>query len=320
MAINLLLQPSSGASSDNADYTKQNVLINSKREIGRSILTDWESEVAAPSAGVGTFIREAGGVYQVQGTDENISGSPAAGINYIKTTVVGSVMTLEWVTVTTGYTYNEAFAGVYNGSGNQLLTDICYKDGTAFKRGRGNGMDFNTYILADGSVIYSGGLSTNGGDIDTGGGDINGVSISGFIDTNGGDVATSGGDLETSGGNLNTDSGGINLNGGGLNSVGGIGLLVLDPTNATLPSISGKKVDEQAFLATDTIGSVYIFLEDKAPTAGKYQCLGSYGGAPVMSVRKSGTIVYVTYGTTLTEVGFPFGDGNQIGLAMSLSL
>lgn len=192
MAINLLEQPSSGVPTiGNSDYQKQNINDLAGLVANGSIFTDWTSTAAVPDAQTGAVIKHINNIYEVQLTDETISGSTAEGSNYVKATVSGSVMTLSFVTSTSGFAYYSQYDGIYNASNEQLLSDVLYKTGTTYYRSRGNGRDFNSLVLNNGAVIYSGGLQTLDSNIETGTGTINGVSISSLeVNTNGKRIRT----------------------------------------------------------------------------------------------------------------------------------
>lgn len=178
MAITLVASPTTGAPITASDYSLQNALIAANEVPDLSFLTDWELVAAQPLLKKGVYIYHAGNTYVVDTADEAISGTPAAGTNYIEITLSGSTLTAAFVTSTTGYTYNPAYGGIYNGTGKQLLPDICYLDGSDYIRGRCFGMDYNFIHLASGDFLLTqfntrgGNLTTGGGDIDTGGGDL----------------------------------------------------------------------------------------------------------------------------------------------------
>lgn len=166
MAINILTEPQNPPIA--GDYTLDQAIQHAAEVPQLSILTGWETTAAAPAAKQGAFIRHAGNTFQVQGSDESISGSPASGINYIRATEAAGVITLAWVTSTTGYAYNAAYGGIYNGSGQQLLRDVCYLDGALYIRGVCQGMDFNSYVLANGGYSVGDDLTVTGSIITTG--------------------------------------------------------------------------------------------------------------------------------------------------------
>lgn len=164
MSINIVTEPGTGAPITAADYNAQNTLISANQVPMLSILTDWESTTTAPLLKQNSYIRYAGNTYQVQTADEAISGSPAAGINYIALTLSGTVLTAAWVTVTTGYSFNPAYGGIYNSDATpkMLLMDICYLDGTLYYRGMSPGTDHNSYVLSNGKYTTSGGMYISG--------------------------------------------------------------------------------------------------------------------------------------------------------------
>jgi len=150
MAINILTEPTDPPIA--GDFTLDQAIQHAAETPQLSILTTWESTGAAPAAKQGVFIRHAANTFQVQGSDEAISGSVTAGLNYIIATETAGVITLAWATTLTGYSYNPAYGGIYDSSGNQALRDLCYLDGTDYNRGMSYGQDFNSYRLANGNV------------------------------------------------------------------------------------------------------------------------------------------------------------------------
>ena len=150
MAINILTEPQDPPIS--GDYTKDQNIQHSNEVPMLSILSDWESVAAEPLAKQGAFIRHAGNTFQVQGGDEVISGTPAQGLNYIIATESGGVITLAWATSISGYSYNPAYGGIYNGAGQQVLRDLCFLEGSDYIRGVAFGEDYNSYRLADGAI------------------------------------------------------------------------------------------------------------------------------------------------------------------------
>lgn len=151
MAINILTEPQDPPVS--GDYTLDQAIQHACEVPQLSILTGWETTASAPSAKQGSFLRHAANTFQVQSSDESISGSPVAGINYIIATETSGVIALAWATSLTGYSYNPAYGGIYDSSGNQALRDICYLDGTDYYRGMCFGEDFNAVRLSDGRVM-----------------------------------------------------------------------------------------------------------------------------------------------------------------------
>lgn len=149
MAINLVVEPGTGTPIDSSDYNAQNNLISACEVPRGSILDDWTATSAEPLIKQGTYISHAGNTYQVDTADEEISGSCSSGLNYIVLTLSGTVITAAWATSIYGYSWNPAYGGYYDTSGNQALLDACYLDGTAYHRVRGlNG--FNIYYTANG--------------------------------------------------------------------------------------------------------------------------------------------------------------------------
>ena len=151
MAINILTEPQDPPIS--GDFTRDQAIQRSNETPMVSILTDWESTASAPLAKQGAFIRHAANTFQVQSSDEAISGSVTAGLNYIIATESAGVITLAWATTLAGYSYNPAYGGVYDSSGNQALRDLCYLDGSDYLRGMSSGEDINTYYLANGTMF-----------------------------------------------------------------------------------------------------------------------------------------------------------------------
>jgi hypothetical protein len=187
MAITLLTQPTTGAPITSADYTSQNDLISANQVPNLSILTGWETVGAAPAIKQGSYIRHAGNTYEVDTADEAISGTPSAGVNYIALTLSGSTITAAWVTSITGYSYNPAYGGIYNGTGLQLIRDVVRLDTGNYIRGMGFGQDFNYIYYADGQ-FYAGSDYNITGDIIAGGG----VTSGGEIETTSGGVTATG--------------------------------------------------------------------------------------------------------------------------------
>ena len=175
MAINLISQPAAGTPTTNADYTQQNLIAQAASLQTPEVLTDWISTVAAPSIKQNTYFSLGAETYQTQSSDEAISGTPSAGINYVKLTVSGSVATASWVTSTSGFTWNQANGGLYNGSGELIIRACIYKDGTAFRRAlTADGPVSGVFFLADGRLYTKGkDILTDGGNLNTGGGDVN---------------------------------------------------------------------------------------------------------------------------------------------------
>lgn len=151
MAINILTEPTDPPVS--GDFTRDQAIQHSNEVPNLSILNLWGSTASAPSAKQGAYIRHAGNTFQVQGSDETISGSPAAGVNYIIATESAGVITLAWATSLTGYAYNPAYGGIYNGSVAQVLRDVCFLDGTSYVRGFSNGHDFSQITYAGRSFL-----------------------------------------------------------------------------------------------------------------------------------------------------------------------
>lgn len=206
MAITLVTTPDPSAPYTAADYGYQNGLIIANEVPMLSVLDNWELVASEPVIKSGTYIRHANSTYLTSG-DETISGTPAAGYNYIEITLTGSTLTAAWVTSVSGYTFNQASGGIYNGAGKQLLPDICYLDGASYIRGRCMGMDYNFVYLASGNFLLSSGFNTLGANIDTSGGDID----------------TSNGDIEIGTGNINIGSGQLTIDGDNFPSAPSIG-------------------------------------------------------------------------------------------------
>lgn len=148
MAINLVPFGTAGAPITSGDYDAQNNNIAANAVPMLSVLSGWATTGAAPAIKQGAFIRHAGNNYKVESGDESISGAPASGINYIELTLAGTVITAEWVTSLSGYSYNPAYGGIYNGAGQQIIRDICLLDGTDYIRGLSNGMDFKEILYS----------------------------------------------------------------------------------------------------------------------------------------------------------------------------
>ena len=158
MAINIMTEPNDPASS-NTDWT-QITSINAATEVPKlSILDNWESTGSEPVVVQGCFLSHASNTFKVESANESISGSPASGLNYIVATESGGVITLAWTQTITGYAYNPAQGGIYNGSGQQLLRDVCYLDGSDYVRGFCFGMDFNTVFYANGDLYLANDLT-----------------------------------------------------------------------------------------------------------------------------------------------------------------
>jgi hypothetical protein len=185
MAINILTEPADPPGS--GDYTRDQAIQHSNEVPMLSILSDWESTVAAPLAKQGAFIRHAGNTFQVQTSDEAISGAPAAGINYIIATEAAGVITLAWAVVTTGYTYNPAYGGIYNVGGDQVLKDVCFLDGTDYLRGVSPGEGFTLIRFHGGKIVGDiSGAGTIAGKYQAGGE----ISYPGFDNTDATDLYT----------------------------------------------------------------------------------------------------------------------------------
>jgi hypothetical protein len=157
MAINILTEPANPPIA--GDYTLDQAIQHAAEVPQLSILSGWETVGAAPVAKQGAFIRHAGNTFQVQSADETISGTVTAGINYIRATETAGVIALAWVTSLTGYAYNPAYGGIYNGSGQQILRDITLLEVTDYIRGMSFGEDFNYIRLANGSVYIDGAIT-----------------------------------------------------------------------------------------------------------------------------------------------------------------
>ena len=160
MAINILTEPADPPGS--GDYTRDQAIQHSAEVPNLSILSGWESTGAEPVAKQGSFIRHAGNTFQIQSSDATISGTPTAGLNYIIATETSGVITLAWASSITGYSYNPAYGGIYNGAGLQALRDILYLDGADYNRGMTFGEDYNSYRLADGSLLVDGDITASG--------------------------------------------------------------------------------------------------------------------------------------------------------------
>lgn len=146
MAINILVEPQNPPIA--GDYTLDQAIQQACETPAGTILTLWEDTVSVPAAQQTSFIRHAGNTFQVQGSNESISGSLTAGINYIEATESAGVITLAWVTSTTGYAYNQAYGGIYNGAGKQLLRDVCILSGSLYNRGFSYGHDFDDIYIS----------------------------------------------------------------------------------------------------------------------------------------------------------------------------
>ena len=156
MAINILTEPTDPPIA--GDFTLDQAIQHAAETPQLSILTTWESTGAAPAAKQGAFIRHAGNTFQVQSSDEAISGSVTAGLNYIIATETAGVITLAWATTLTGYSYNPAYGGIYDSSGKHALRDVCYLDGASYTRGLAIGNDLNNISLANGNISLANGI------------------------------------------------------------------------------------------------------------------------------------------------------------------
>jgi len=161
MAINKITQPGTIVPIGNDDYTQQNLLINAVMSQSNEILTDWKSTAAIPDIKQGTYIYHSGNMYSVDGSNENISGSPATGINYVALTASGTILTAAWITSLSGYTWNPVYNGLYNG--NILIIKACiYVSGISYQRGiiLDNAISGGV-LLADGHILVNALTSEN---------------------------------------------------------------------------------------------------------------------------------------------------------------
>lgn len=152
MAINKITQPDGGASTDNADYTQQNLLTQAALNPLNQVFTDWTSTAAAPAIAQGTYFQHAGETYETQSSDETISGTVSAGINYVKLSVSGSTLTAAWTQSLAGYTYNEAYQGWYSGT-DQIIMNAVYLDGTTYNRCVATNKMPYQFTMADGRML-----------------------------------------------------------------------------------------------------------------------------------------------------------------------
>lgn len=314
MAINLLEQPSSGVPTiGNSDYQKQNINDLAGLVANGSIFTDWTSTAAVPDAQTGAVIKHINNIYEVQLTDETITGSTSEGANYVKATVSGSVMTLSFVTSVSGFAYYSQYDGIYNASNEQLLSDVLYKTGTTYYRSRGNGRDFNSLVLNNGAVIYSGGLQTLNSNIETGTGTINGATIA-STGINGASISGTGingatisvGAISSNGGNITTVGGYIDTNGGHSRAVRARviqGSWATGVASGTIYSAINAQIPAKDFL-TDT------FLVN-----------GEYGTYQVLSITRTSTTAFtINYAVGGVFTSFSVTSGGSNTLAFNLIL
>jgi len=215
MAINLKTFPSGTAPYTGTAWQNMinNLLGAQLLSPGRQVLTDWTSTATGAQIAQGTYFMHAGSMYLTETSNETITGTIAAGINYIKFSVSGTTLTAAWTNSLTGFSYNPAYQGWYDSGGDQLFFNGIYLDGTNYRRAvASNNLTPYQWIIADGrfymsdrDILLNGSdIVTGNGAILTGSGLINGVAINSSTgtDTNGGDISTSGGDIDTEDGDV----------------------------------------------------------------------------------------------------------------------
>lgn len=230
MAINKVTQPDPTTPVVFGDFTQQNEIAKAN-SVGlapaATIVKGFASTTAPVVIAQGAYIYQAGEVYVVQSSDEPITGTISAGLNYIILTVSGSTLTASWGTSFSGYTFDEAYQGWYSGT-TQILPQGIYLDGTTYNRIKANVtsspfefMQGDGVLLRNDTAIknVSGTLLTGGDNIDTGSGHIK--TTAGYIETGGGTIYTSGGRLNTSGGNIESWAGDIYSISGNIYSTAG---------------------------------------------------------------------------------------------------
>lgn len=153
MAINLITQPGATVPYSGSDYIQQNLLINAALAQGDEVLTDWAESTAAPAIKQGVYFYHSGNSYQVQDSDSSISGTPVSGANYIGLAESGGVLTASYVTDISGYTWNPAYNGLYDGT-TLIIRAVTYLIGSAYHRGLGaDKSQSGIFILSDGSLV-----------------------------------------------------------------------------------------------------------------------------------------------------------------------
>lgn len=162
MAINIIDQPGTTAPIGNTDYTQQNKLALAALAMNDEILTDWGTVLAEPLIEQGTYIFHSGNTYLVESADEPVSGTPAAGINYLILTPSGDTLVASWAQSLSGYAYNPAFKGMYNGT-SMAHRSMLYLDGTDYRRGKFLDRALSGGImLASGTIVASNSISAVG--------------------------------------------------------------------------------------------------------------------------------------------------------------
>jgi len=176
MAINLKTFPSGTAPYTGPDWQNMinHLLGNQMIMPGRQVLTDWISVSSVVQIAQGTYFSHANNLYLTETSNESISGTIGAGFNYIKLAVSGTTLTAEWINSLTGFEYNPAYQGWYNGSGEQLLLNGIYLESSNYRRAvADNYLEPHIWIVANyGKILNNKIINTLGGNIDTGSGSI----------------------------------------------------------------------------------------------------------------------------------------------------
>lgn len=157
MAINKITPPTGGAPLSTSDYDAQNQLIGSLIKLstnGQRFLTEWDTNLKPEIPG-GTIIHHGGALFLAD-SDTAITGSPGDGEVWVK--VSGTeVLTPEFITSLTGYSWDPVNNGFYNVGGDQVLPVGTIKNGTDYILK--NNIDLKSSVLvssyADGSNSFT---------------------------------------------------------------------------------------------------------------------------------------------------------------------
>ena len=136
MAIELVTAPTGGAPLSTNDYDAQNNYIQAaiNRLLADQLhLIEWDT-IIVPKIAQGVYIQHGGALFQVNDSDESITGAPVNGRVYIKLTRAGNVLTAAFVNSAVGYSWNYVYNGFYHADGTQLLPYILWKTAAGYKK------------------------------------------------------------------------------------------------------------------------------------------------------------------------------------------
>lgn len=150
--IDIQPTPTPGAPTTTADYNNQNGIIQATINdmVSNPLLITEFGTLAIPQIADGVNIPHGGARYLVNG-NTSISLSPSDGRVYIKLEVSGDQLLPSFVNSAVGFTWNYIYNGFYDGSGNQLLPYVIWKDGTNYYKFT---LDFSTNRFNIESLIH----------------------------------------------------------------------------------------------------------------------------------------------------------------------